>query len=437
VKQALVREIMSTDFLRKFGVSPTTGFLPEDLPLQKLCGQFDAWENIVADLPALILAGQIRDRIDSLPILDVGKLHNVREQHRAYSVLGFLIHAYVWSPPEPRDHLPKSLADPMLVLAEKLGIPPLATYACLCLWNFRTLSAVDPSEWDLSNLATIQTFTGATDESWFYLLSVALERFGGPCLANGVGALFACRSGDIDDIIVKLERMTGDIDKLTELLMRMPQNLDPHFFYHRLRPYLAGSKGMESAGLPKGVRYGDEEKYRQYSGGSNGQSSLIQAIDIILNVDHNAPGHRQPPMPVSKQHDIKETGSSKPKNAFLKEMRNYMPREHRHFLEELESQAILRPFILKNAKSYPNLAKAYDDCLIALREFRSKHIQIVMRYISLQSRAQTKGVGLSSSNGQTGTGGTDLMPFLKQTRDEVSDVAVGDWNKNILSSRNY
>lgn len=38
-----------------------------------------------------------------------------------------------------------------------------------------------------------------------------------------------------------------------------------------------------------------------------------------------------------------------------------------------------------------------------------------------------------SQKEQRGTGGTALLPFLKQCRDETGDPAAGNWGKRILS----
>lgn len=417
-----------------YGISPVTGFLPEAQPLKRLPVEYEAWEAIVDKLPEHILNGTLRERIERMPLLQAGKLSSPRELQRACSVLGFLTHAYVWSPPEVNSRLPLQLSEPMIIVSERLGLPPVATYAGLCLWNFKSSSEL----WTLGSLETLQSYTNSQDEAWFFLVSVAMEKQGGPCLKNGLAALEACLRGDYAEIIEHLEQLKDDIEKLTVIMMRLSEKLDPAFFYNKLRPFLAGWRGMAKAGLPDGVYYGNETEARQYAGGSNGQSSLIQALDIILNVEHHALGHRQPPAPLSKAHAPSELASSVPfGNPYLKEMRNYMPREHREFLQALEKCAILRPFVLANGKVSPRLTESYDNCLKTLRTFRSRHIQIVMRYISLPARKHTQGMGLSGKgNGgdETGTGGTQLMPFLKQTRDEVGDAAAGDWSRFLLSS---
>jgi indoleamine 2,3-dioxygenase len=39
----------------------------------------------------------------------------------------------------------------------------------------------------------------------------------------------------------------------------------------------------------------------------------------------------------------------------------------------------------------------------------------------------------AAKNNNRGTGGTALLPFLKQARDETGDSAAGSWGKRLLS----
>jgi indoleamine 2,3-dioxygenase len=176
---------------------------------------------------------------------------------------------------------------------------------------------------------------------------------------------------------------------------------------------------MSPAGLPYGVIYEGTTRlhansshpidwktgYRTYAGGSNAQSALIQALDIVMGVDHR---------PTGEKKDAGGEGVPPPKkHEFIKEMREYMPGPHRRFLEDLTRVSNLRDFI----SSYPEcvgsneLKEAYDACLVGLRRFRDIHIQIVSRYILIPSRKTTVKANLG---GETGTGGTQLIPFLKQ-----------------------
>ena len=89
--------------LENFRVSYETGFLPADpnkqrkLPLKRLSDPYySPWETIVSDLPRLIKTGKIRAEVLELPVLSVENLTDEAEWQRAYLVLAFLTHAYIW-----------------------------------------------------------------------------------------------------------------------------------------------------------------------------------------------------------------------------------------------------------------------------------------------------------------------------------------------------
>ncbi|PHZ10102.1 Indoleamine 2,3-dioxygenase [Rhizopus microsporus ATCC 52813] len=175
-------------------------------------------------------------------------------------------------------------------------------------------------------------------------------------------------------------------------------------------------------------------------------------------------------------------------NAFLRAMRKYMPRSHREFLEDLEVAANIRPFMLQLEEQHRQgtiteeeieLVEVYNQCLHQLKLFRDKHVQIVTLYIVNQARkgpniphggfaiqqkktekthssqhndlypqtqletapgikkdSKTEKVtqmfpqlGLARTIGSDskvvrGTGGTNVMPFLKQSRDETNDMKI-------------
>ncbi|GAV55257.1 hypothetical protein ZYGR_0AS05810 [Zygosaccharomyces rouxii] len=425
--------------LAEYGFSENSGFLPKDLPVTRLSdAYYNKWESIANNLPSLILTRKIRHVVDRLPVLKVkpSLLSNIGELRRAYSVLCFITNAYVWGIGEPCDTIPDAIAQPLLRVSEELGIAPLSTYASVVLWNYRPV--IDDADlvddiMDLSNLTTINTFTGGMDESWFYLVSVVFEKEGSTCLVAGLKAIQAVRNNDTGQLIEQLEILAQSIDKLGTILMRMNEMCDPHIFYYRIRPFLAGWKNMAEVGLPHGVKYGSNGDYKALAGGSNAQSSLIQAIDIILGVEHFPFGKR-------KSDQGKTISAESNQNNFLNEMRDYMPRHSTQFLNHLSSVSNIRDYVLRNQKN-EKIVLAYDACLAILKSFRDKHIQIVTRYVILQankkSGSQTLKTGLAMTHGkkeQKGTGGTALIPFLKQCRDETGSSAASEWGKKILST---
>ena len=298
------------------------------------------------------------------------------------------------------------------------------------------------------------------DESWFYLVSIAIEARGAELLPLMLDAMQAVRDNHSTIVINALQIFAERLDELGTILTRMYEHCDPHIFYHRIRPFLAGSKNMADAGLPKGILYEDNsghEEYRQFGGGSNAQSSLIQFFDIVLGVEHYPTGQT-----AASTTDPTIKG---PSANFLLEMRAYMPGPHARFLEALTPVSNIRPYVLAN-QSNQALLLAYDAALSMLRALRDKHIAVVSRYIIIKSREARNAsqgrsghdrsisplkegtpqptVNLATANSlqssQTkaslrGTGGTSLIPFLKQARDETGSLAVDAWARRLLSDR--
>lgn len=88
----------------KYAVSLETGFLPDPLPLQKLSEPYYApWEDIASTLATAIQADTLRQSIDELPVLSTEKLSGEGEWRRAYVILAFLMHAYIWGGDKPRE----------------------------------------------------------------------------------------------------------------------------------------------------------------------------------------------------------------------------------------------------------------------------------------------------------------------------------------------
>ncbi|XP_074143424.1 indoleamine 2,3-dioxygenase 2 isoform X7 [Sminthopsis crassicaudata] len=113
--------------------------------------------------------------------------------------------------------------------------------------------------------------------------------------------------------------------------------------------------------------------------------------------------------------------------AFLHRMREYMPPSHRAFIEEIHSAPSLREYILSSG-SYL-LRETYNQCVMALAELRSYHINIVAKYV-LTGATKAKDGGLSSLPGppqaleERGTGGTAVFNFLKSVRDTTMEGII-------------
>ncbi|KAK4206893.1 putative indoleamine 2,3-dioxygenase [Rhypophila decipiens] len=458
------------------------GFLPDRVPLSRLPDPYYApWESLIQSLASHIQDNTVRDHINKLPVLALDRLHTEDERRRAYLILTFFAHGYIWGGAEPADVLPPPVTVPLLQISDILGLPPTATFASFNLWNF-TSSHPSADFTDVDSLDALHTFTGTQDESWFYMVSVAIEAQGAyiiPILLQGLDTLQSLLSttpsGDEsspDDFIPEpqppkdptwkahqaailcatksLVEISTCIAKMGHILDKMHAKCDPHTFYHRIRPFLAGSKNMAAAGLPLGVFYDEgpsaegqtrKGQYRQLRGGSNGQSSLIQFLDIILGVEHSSSGNSQP------ESDMTELkGPSEKTTSFHQEVRSYMPRRHREFLEYVMehggggfrgviSQVLLHgPNMTSDGDETAGLAdliRAFKTATKALAEFRNKHLQLVTRYIIIPSRQQSQVAVVAGHNGQAmaGYGGAGAKGIVNLATASTSLMANGDKNQ--------
>lgn len=102
---ATLRRINPTAELRKFSVS-RNAFLPEDSPLKQLPdAYYEPWELIAHNLPSLVKVGEtgIRRAVAQLPVLSTDRLRSEPEWRRAYMILAFMTHAYVWGGEKPEE----------------------------------------------------------------------------------------------------------------------------------------------------------------------------------------------------------------------------------------------------------------------------------------------------------------------------------------------
>lgn len=217
----------------------------------------------------------------------------------------------------------------------------------------------------------------------------------------------------------QLNLVAKAISEMADSLSAMREGCHPFIFYHRVRPFLSGWK--QNPTLPQGVIYeGVSAERQQFYGGSAAQSTLLPFLDIALGITHDS----------NKSRD------------FLQAMRQYMLRPHREFLVYLETVACIRPFIDERRKDLDalnsstisihahvedkrriiqDLIAAYDNCVAFLQKFRTGHISLVAEYIMAQQQQQhptDRKNRLEGSAGGKGTGGTELMSFLKPIRDD-------------------
>lgn len=101
--------------LSEFGVSTKHGFLPDFNPLPRLSA-FSEWEDLVDEIPYLLKEGLFRQHADHLPILDTSNLQNESQWRRAYHLLSFMTHSYIWGGKVPSEVNPSFHIERWIVL---------------------------------------------------------------------------------------------------------------------------------------------------------------------------------------------------------------------------------------------------------------------------------------------------------------------------------
>lgn len=90
--------------LRDYGMTPECGFLPSEAPTAILQDPYyEKWEAIVANFPVTVADHHIRAAVDEMPVLTTAHLRTCAEWRRAYVLLAFMSHAYIWGGVTPSE----------------------------------------------------------------------------------------------------------------------------------------------------------------------------------------------------------------------------------------------------------------------------------------------------------------------------------------------
>lgn len=286
-------------------VSPISGFLPPQPPLTRLSEYYTAWDDLAERLAESIASKSIRIEVDALPVLSASKLTTKPQLHRAFVVLGFLVHAYIWCEgsdlPEP--NVPPQLAEPYLKVCERLGMQPTLSYAGLCLWNW-TLKSKGHKESNgdttrmedlgrLEDLDCLVSFTGTRDEAVFYVVPIMVEAKGGRLVNLLFEAMKAAVQGDVETVVSALEETRDTLPRMSALVKLLHEQCDAKVFFDIVRPFFPGAKGLEEKGMPDGVVFHQSDGSKVCArcvGGSAAQSSDFQFLDAALGVRHRPVG---------------------------------------------------------------------------------------------------------------------------------------------------
>ena len=377
-------------------------FLSKTPPLRDYISKKKSLLNIAEianELPKLLLTNNVQNKINKLKVNELSvdillKNKSEKEINLAMSHLSFIAHAFMWGGNKPEKILPEVVSKPWVKLSKYLGRPPILSYASYCLDNWYKVNQQE--QISLDNVALINNFLGGVDEDWFVTIHVCIEDAASEAIDAAYKLSKLNESNNVDDFNTNLKKILTSLKNVNNIFSKMPEKCDPYIYYHRVRPYIFGTK--DNPDLKKGLIYENQfnNKPQFYRGETGAQSSIIPFLDGALGIYHSNDNLRH----------------------YLNEMRDYMPPKHRKMIEDVEKRSKVKDLISQSKK----LMNVYNNCLEEIRKFRAMHLEYAATYIHKQAQVHnTFGTGGSTIRG---TGGTPFMRYLKKHRDETQKHKV-------------
>ncbi len=381
-----MEETVSTIDLDSFEVSAERGFLPAEDPVFTLGDEaheaLRELEDMGAQIPELLQSQKLRESVKRMKLLqpDVFEHLDKRRLLMATRIYAFLASAYVHQIDEPKVKLiPKNVAIPLYELTRRVGRKfPILSYDLYALNNWRKIDPTGAIQ--VENLDTIQKFVRIPDEPWFILIHVEIEAKAAPAI-RAIGNLQqAVLRHNTDSLKFTLDVIAESLNSMIKTLARMPEGNSPDVYAFAFRPYIQMFQGIRYEGVK------ELPPLPTFRGETGAQSSIIPSLDVALGIKH-------------ARTDLTD---------YVVDMRNYMPKRHRAFIEATEaneSERPLRVYLMKRGRG--SVIDSYNTCLERVMEFRQKHLEFAISYIQ------------SKVSDPSGTGGTPFMRWLAQLRNET------------------
>ncbi len=343
------------------------GFLPEEDPLGSFPtdSQYKLLDDIGRDLPSLLQDSRFRDYAKTLNIpswIDGANSETLPALRLYYLRLGFLASAFINQVGEETCRLlPANIAVPLAQCCKLLRRPPILSYDGYALYNWKRFQPDRPIA--LGNIDTLQNFVHLYDEHWFILVHVEIEAIAADILTAIARIDTALKTVPEADIEPDLWRIAKAVGRQVEVLKRIPEKMDPKLYYKTFRPYIRFFEHV--------VYEGVNQEAIDFRGETGAQSSIVPVLVAFLKIPHQSS--------ILTEH--------------LDDMRRYMPKRHRLYVE----QAAAMPDIKRM-----EYRKPFNTILDNLIEFRKAHYGWANEYI--HKRVEDP----------RGTGGTPYIQWLNQ-----------------------
>jgi len=303
-----------------FSIDSKNGFLPIKNPLTKLPERYKSIQEILDNLPNLILDGKKLELIISNEInyIDLIKKETdifiIQALYRAYT---FLTSAYLLQPSyenqnngkygKGRTVLPSQLTIPLEYVSSQLDVYPWLDYHySYSLGNY--IKKNPELGFEYTNLDMACKFSGTEDEVGFIMVHVDINSYS-PKLIEGIEKYLTNKYEGLKLIL-------DSIEKINERRKTMWKASNPSK-YNSFRAFIMGIHGnIEIFG--DGVLYegSDNKELRTYRGQSGSQDNIIPTIDIFTGLFNYYPDNVL--------------------TKYLLDMRSYRPKPVQKFLHDLE-----------------------------------------------------------------------------------------------------
>nr|BBA46268.1 indoleamine 2,3-dioxyganese - III [Blepharisma stoltei] len=350
--------------LSSFKLSITHGFInpnpPPSIPKHpELFPHYELAKSLASE------TSTIPSRIKYLPQIEASILFDDPEQLELSALIyGMLVSSYYWASPIPSVNIPSNIGVPFWKICQYLNRPPILNITSLEFHNFSYKSLAQDFHPD--NLDCLFTFSGTSDEKYFYLIPLYVEYLGAPLLEAAFDLFSAIEERNKEEIIETLKIFKKTIQKMTGALNLMYEKCDPGIFYFGFRNKL---KSYEKGAIFEGI----SEDCEIYSGASAAQSPIVRLIDIIFNLNQE--------------------------HKFISKTYQYLKKEHRNFIFFINEK---RPSFLRENIEDLGAKNEWNEVIDEICKFRETHLKLAYNYI----------IAPSQGRDNKGTGGSSLEQFL-------------------------
>ena len=399
----------SSSFYETYDISETFGFLTDTRTIcPNLPAEFDIFKDIIQHINEPD-GHKFRQLVDALSTLghppsfyiDLVTYQPERIQKILYSVFTFIVQKYIrcLGKEGQVDYISYEIGLIWYHTAKTFDLPTVTSYSALVLWNWRLR---DPTKTpSLTNFDVIHAITGLPDEEWFYKIHMQIEYLGAKLLKDMHDIHETTRT--IDNTIAFMHRFSATMEMIRQTIGQMREGCTPDNYWNHVRIFLGGY--TKENGLPDGLHIkGTNIKNIKFGGGSAAQSTLIQAFDEFIGIEHPA------------EHAL----------SFLRQQRAYMPEKHVRYLERLGSNPTLKAIV--NKYDNPKLTEEFNAVVKTFTKFRATHYALVHEYVikflqeakiaeTLGDEEQARQIKKNNLYGGKGTGGTTLTVLDEYRRD--------------------